>query len=86
MKKMSPTQNEQKINYMCQINILKCDQPQWQVHVNKTTVRDCSGLTRLAKYTEPSRMLERVWSDRSFCGNRPGSSGSGLVMPAKLRC
>ena len=24
---MSPTQNEQKKNYMCQINILKCDQP-----------------------------------------------------------
>ena len=48
-KKMSPTQNEQKKNCMCQINMLKCDPPQRQLHVNKTTVRDCSGLTRLAK-------------------------------------
>ena len=31
-------------------------------------------------------MLERVWSKRSFCGNGPGSSGSSLVRPAKLRC
>lgn len=46
---MSPTQNEQKKNCMCQINMLKCDPPQRQLHVNKTTVRDCSGLTRLAK-------------------------------------
>ena len=46
---MSPTQNEQKENCMCQINILQCDPPQWQLHVNETTVRDYSELTSLAK-------------------------------------